>query len=89
VIGEQLAGRRIEARTSSGDVRVEAVRTPPDSLTATSSSSDIRVVVPDEVYRVDAHTSSGNVDLSLRQDPDSPHRIEARTSSGDVVVHRG
>jgi len=89
VIGEQLAGRRIEARTSSGDVRVEAVRTPPDSLTATSSSGDIRVVVPDEVYRVDANTSSGHVDLSLRQDLAAPRRIEARTSSGDVVVRSG
>ncbi len=89
VIGEQLAGRRIEARTSSGDVRVEAVWTPPDSLTATSSSGDIRVVVPNEVYQVDANTSSGHLDLSLRQDPAAPRRIEARTSSGDVVVRSG
>jgi hypothetical protein len=89
VTGDQLASRHVEARTSSGEVRVQVVGTAPDTLTATSSSGDVRVVVPDEVYQVDAHTSSGNVDLSLRQDPASPRRIEARTSSGDVVVRRG
>jgi Putative adhesin len=89
VTGVDLVARSIEARSSSGDVRVAAVRTAPDALTAVTSSGDVRVIVPDETYRVDAHSSSGDVNLSLRQDPDAPRHIEARTSSGDVDVRSG
>jgi Putative adhesin len=89
VTGADLVARSIEARSSSGDVRVTAVRTPPDTLTAVTSSGDVQVVVPDDVYQVDARSSSGEVNVSLRQDPSAPRRIEARTSSGDVDVRRG
>lgn len=80
-------GRRISARTSSGDVDVRAVAAP-RRLVASASSGDVAVLVPDRAYRVEADADSGDVDVQVRQDPDSPRTIEARASSGDVSVQR-
>jgi DUF4097 and DUF4098 domain-containing protein YvlB len=90
-------GTEVEARTSSGDMRVvdldADVRLRTSSgdveaegvggqLTLDSSSGDVGVVG----FRgrdVGAHTSSGDVTVRAETVPD---RVDARTSSGDVTV---
>jgi DUF4097 and DUF4098 domain-containing protein YvlB len=68
-----------ELRTSSGDVSLRGGR---GDITLHSASGDVSAgdVASD---RVDATTSSGDVDLDFRQ---APRLVEASTASGDVQV---
>jgi Putative adhesin len=84
-----VVGRRIEVRTSSGDAGVQAAVPAPELVVAHTSSGDVTVVVPDEAYRVETRTGSGDVDVSeVRQAPDAPRRIQATTGSGSITVRR-
>ena len=55
-----------------------------------SSAGDVRLTVPDQVYRVKASSSAGSVtDGDIRQSPRAPHSIEASSSAGDVTIAPG
>jgi hypothetical protein len=82
-----LAATSVYAHSSSGNVslRLTAI---PDDVTATTSSGDVLVAVPDgpSPYLVSVHTSSGDRTVGVRTDPTARRTITARTSSGNVSV---
>ena len=84
--GQDLGDGRYAAEVSSGDIELE-FRTAPASVDAESSSGDVAIRVPgDDTYAVDAGTSSGDTESSLKQDPAAPRKIRAKTSSGDITL---
>jgi hypothetical protein len=82
-----LGATSVNAHSSSGDVSLR-LTVVPDDVTASTSSGDVRVEVPDgpASYLVSAHSSSGDRTIDVRTDPTATRRITARTSSGDVRV---
>ena len=74
-------------KTSSGSV-VASFTTPPEHVTARSSSGNVTLTVPQGTYNVDAGTSSGQVRVEVADDPDNSRLILAHTSSGDITVAR-
>ncbi|HMA46688.1 MAG TPA: DUF4097 family beta strand repeat-containing protein, partial [Frankiaceae bacterium] len=59
-----VAARRVELSSGAGDVRV-ATRRAPGRLVAQSRAGDIRLTLPDTVYRVDAHTDRGTARVAV------------------------
>ena len=57
VSGDELAGARLRAKSSSGDVRLELVSSPA-SVAALSDSGDVDVDLPAGEYALDTHTDS-------------------------------
>jgi hypothetical protein len=59
----------------------------PTLLDAGTSAGDVDLLVPDEIYRLDADSNAGDVDTrSVRVDPDARRTIRVRTSAGDIRV---
>lgn len=84
VDADGVSSPQARIRTSSGDVNVGLDT--PGSVSAESSSGDVRVAVPDGAYRVRTESSTGRVDSHLDDAPDAEHRIELRSSSGDIAL---
>ncbi|WKD32131.1 DUF4097 family beta strand repeat-containing protein [Streptomyces xanthophaeus] len=83
-------GLRGNTSLKAGSGSVEAtfgalVRT----IAAEAGSGDVRLVLPDGKYRVDADTGSGGRDVRVRQDDAADHSVRVRTGSGDIVVTAG
>lgn len=80
----------LDLRSSVGDIVVD-LAAPPTTLTATTSTGDVRVTVPDgaTAYRVRSTTSVGTVSTTVPVDDASDHRLELLTSVGDVHVTTG
>lgn len=82
------AARHVEARSSSGDIRLELIDDP-ETVDARGSSGHIAIRLPDTpgvAYALDLSTSSGDTETGVRTDPASPRTVKAHTSSGDVEV---
>ena len=86
VSGDELAGARLRAKSSSGDVRLGLVSSPA-SVAALSNSGDVDVDLPAGEYALDTHTDSGDTSVHgiVRYDR-ADHAVEARSNSGDVTV---
>jgi Toastrack DUF4097 len=86
VSATDVESESVDASASTGDVRLEFTSAP-RTVSAHTSTGDVRVVVPDgEAYHVEADTSTGDTDVSVRRDDDSDRSIIAKTSTGDVDV---
>jgi hypothetical protein len=83
---EGFCGFSLQARSDSGDIAADAACAP-QQLVLRSTSGDVRAVVPDGRYRVDADSSSGRaVVRGVRTAQDGPFGVDASSSSGDVTV---
>jgi hypothetical protein len=82
--GDGLRGP-VDAHASSGDITL--VLTVPQSVTADASSGDIELTVPDEQYRVEGESDSGDRDISVDQSRDAAHTLRLDASSGNVSVN--
>lgn len=81
-----FCGFSLQASTSSGDV-TSAVACAPQQLALRSSSGDVRALVPNGRYRVDAESGSGTRVVSgLTPAADAVFSIQALSTSGDVRV---
>jgi hypothetical protein len=82
-----LRATSVSAHSSSGDVSLR-LAVVPDTVSATTSSGDARITVPNDptAYLVAAHASSGDERVRVHTDPTSQHRITVRSGSGDVSV---
>ncbi|GAA4349723.1 DUF4097 family beta strand repeat-containing protein [Angustibacter luteus] len=87
VEGVRLASATVEADSSAGSVSLTFAVAPTD-VKATGSAGSVEVLLPpgDEAYRVDAGSSAGSSEVSVRTDPDSSRRIVAHSSAGSVEV---
>ena len=72
----------VVARTSTGDIRVEASR--PGAIDAQADTGDIHISVPDLTYAVDAPAGTGDENVDVRRDDASPRKLRAHTDTGDV-----
>jgi putative adhesin len=83
---EGFCGFSLRARSDTGDIEADAA-CPPQQLALRSTSGDVRAVVPDGRYQVDADSSSGTaVVRRVRVVQDGPFSVDASSSSGDVTV---
>jgi hypothetical protein len=93
IAGRELSGRRVAARSGSGDV-VLVFDAPPAEAVAMSDTGDVRVVLPPADYQVDAAAadpSRAAVDPGLNaggpgDSGGAAARVTARTRTGAVYV---
>lgn len=87
VTASGLRAPTVTARSRAGAVELEFAA-PPQSVDAESSAGAVRVFVPREgpVYRVQATTNAGKVDVQVPDDPGAGPGITARSSAGSVTV---
>lgn len=79
-------GFALRARARAGSVQATA-SCAPDRLELRSGSGDVRAIVPEGRYQVDADTGSGSRSVrGITQVDDAPFQIQAISSSGDVAV---
>ncbi|WP_328466464.1 DUF4097 domain-containing protein [Actinoplanes sp. NBC_00393] len=75
----------ITARSSSGDTHLGLAV--PASVTATVTSGNLDLMVPEGSYRVRTDTGSGDETLhGVIDDPKAKHTLDLRTRSGDLTV---
>ncbi len=84
VEGRNLRGAQTILRADSGNIEVSVPGT--GDLTASASSGNIQVRLPDRCCRVVASADSGRVDVDVRQDPASSHVIDLKADSGNIEV---
>lgn len=82
--GEGIASEQVYARSNSGGVRLDL--TGPREAELSTGSGEIDVSVPQDSYRVDSRSGSGNVSVDVRRDPDADRRLELTTGSGNINV---
>jgi hypothetical protein len=83
---EGFCGFSLQARSDAGDIDAAAA-CPPQQFVLRSTSGDVRALVPDGRYQVDADSSSGRaVVRGVRAVQDAPFSVDASSSSGDVTV---
>jgi hypothetical protein len=84
-----FCGFSLQARSDTGDIDADATCAP-QQLALRSTSGDVRAVVPDGRYRVDADSTSGTaVVRGVRAVADGPFSLDVSSSSGDVTVEAG
>lgn len=84
VIGNDLSGKT-SVESSSGDVTLTMSAT--TAVKATASSGNIQLHVPrGENYKVTAHTSSGDQNVNITNDPAARNLLDLDASSGDITV---
>ncbi|GLW97287.1 DUF4097 family beta strand repeat-containing protein [Microtetraspora sp. NBRC 16547] len=88
VSGTGLAGKKIFARTGSGDSELRYTAAP-DSVETKSGSGNATLYVPDGPYDVKTSVRSGDVRVSVKKDASSPHKVTMTAGSGDVSVLPG
>ncbi|MBB5154459.1 DUF4097 family beta strand repeat-containing protein [Saccharopolyspora phatthalungensis] len=84
--GRGLRGADIVAKTNSGSARLGLAG--PQSADVSTDSGQIELTVPNDRYRVDTDTGSGDIDIEVAQDPSAPKRLMLSSGSGDIVVRQ-
>ncbi|GAA1625096.1 DUF4097 family beta strand repeat-containing protein [Actinoplanes couchii] len=75
----------VTTKLTSGDIRLTLAR--PTSVTASATSGDIDLVVPEGDYRVATHTGSGEARVEdVKNDPKATNVLDLRTRQGDVRI---
>ncbi|GIF07466.1 DUF4097 family beta strand repeat-containing protein [Actinoplanes siamensis] len=85
LVAREISGP-VDARVTSGNLDLQLVR--PAPVTASVSSGDLMLMVPEGRYRISEHTAGGDaeIDSALISDPDSPNVLDLRARSGDLTV---
>jgi hypothetical protein len=83
----EIRGGTARVDVRSGDVTLEL--TGPADVSASATSGNISLSVPDGRYRVDADADSGRTQIDVANDPGAPHALRLRTSSGNITVATG
>lgn len=86
ITGTALTSPRVQAKGTSGNIRLSFAR-PPERVQLHDSSGDITLAVPGNVsYFIDAKTSSGTTNIRVPQNPNAHRKITVRDISGDITV---
>ncbi|MFI8104333.1 DUF4097 family beta strand repeat-containing protein [Streptomyces sp. NPDC086023] len=86
VHAEGLAGTKLLAKVSGGDVSA-TFASAPKSVEAGTDGGDVTVKVPNSAaYAVDASAIGGSEKVDVRTDPASGNRIKVSTTGGSVSV---
>jgi len=85
-----LAAAQVTSNDGSGNITLTFTKVP-RSVTITADSGNITLVLPRgrTVYQVDAHSSTGTTNVTVRQVPTgkfSPYVIDVSSSSGDITI---
>jgi hypothetical protein len=88
ISGNRLGSADLSARLGSGDARL-AFEKAPRSATATSTSGDVDITVPEGRYRTRAHSDTGDQTVTVDSDNAANSAITAWAGSGDVNIHYG
>ncbi|WP_020390305.1 DUF4097 family beta strand repeat-containing protein [Kribbella catacumbae] len=85
-----LSSGSVTGKSSSGSIQL-FFRTAPTKVQLESSSGDVSVRLPagEESYKVEADTSSGDENTTVKTDPAATRTIKVETSSGDATVMYG
>ncbi|WP_236790562.1 DUF4097 family beta strand repeat-containing protein [Amycolatopsis sp. GM8] len=76
----------VKAHSTSGDISVRLAG--PQDVSAEATSGDVDLRVPDNHYRVDARTTSGDRNIEIATDPAGPYVLDLQATSGDITVRR-
>ncbi|MGK5684966.1 DUF4097 family beta strand repeat-containing protein [Actinoplanes sp. URMC 104] len=72
-------------KVTSGDINAELATAA--SVTAQTTSGDVRVQVPEGRYKITTHTGSGDAAVQgITNDPAAKNELDLRTGSGDAIV---
>jgi hypothetical protein len=75
----------VKVQANSGDVSVALAA--PQDVQVEANSGDVHVVVPQDRYRVQAQTESGEQKINISTDPAAPHLLDLHANSGDVTIN--
>ncbi len=87
VLGARLKAATAEVRTGEGSIDVTFDNIV-DALTVDSGSGDVTAQVPNALYRVEATTEDGSVDIQVDEDPGAGPGITIGTGAGDVTIYK-
>lgn len=74
----------VKVHANSGDIEVSLAS--PQDVDADANSGNVTVTVPNDRYRVDVRTRSGDQDVAIPTDPTAAHVLDLQANSGDVRV---
>jgi DUF4097 and DUF4098 domain-containing protein YvlB len=80
-----LTGRRVVARTDSGDMTLTFTGQP-DKVTTSTDSGRTEIHVPEGPYDIVAKTDSGAKEITADSDPSAARSIQVTSDSGDLAV---
>jgi len=84
IIATDVAGA-MNLKVTSGDI--EAALSAPNSVTAQTTSGDVRLQVPAGSYKITSSAGSGDTEVQgLTSDPNAKNVLNLRTGSGDAMV---
>lgn len=84
VRGTGIEGDSAEVRTSNGEI--DLTLQAPQDVRAETGNGRITLTVPAGSYRVGTHTSNGDQQIAVPDDPSGVHGLDLRTSNGAITV---
>ncbi|QWF80722.1 DUF4097 family beta strand repeat-containing protein [Amycolatopsis sp. CA-230715] len=75
---------KTDAEAQSGDVDLKV--TSPQDVRAHTGSGSVKLVIPQDTYRVEGDSGSGDRKISVNQSASGTHLLDLDTGSGDVSV---
>ncbi len=87
ITGTGLAAPSLTAETRTGSIEL-AYATTPQEITATVTTGDISITVPDDgtAYRIVGGTATGARDIQVATDPSAERVIDVTSTTGDVAI---
>lgn len=82
-----FSGETATIETTAGNIVFDTSRAP-RRLESRTAAGDIRLTVPDEVYRVATGSTIGEAEVEVRHDRDADRVISAETTVGRILVAR-
>lgn len=74
----------VKAHATSGDIEISLAS--PEDVNAQANSGNVTVTVPNDRYRVDVLTHSGEQEVGIPTDPAGAYVLDLQATSGDVRV---
>lgn len=82
--GVALFTDRVNAETKNGEIEIQVAK--PQSVRAQTVDGAVRLIVPEEKYRVWVETVNGPLDLDVENNPEGVHHLDLRTRNGAITV---
>ncbi|MFI6920845.1 DUF4097 family beta strand repeat-containing protein [Nonomuraea spiralis] len=86
--GDGLGGKKLLVEGGSGPVTLKYA-VAPEGVKLSVGSGDVALTVPDETYDVNARTTSGDANVSVKKEGSSPRKLSLTTGSGNITVSAG
>lgn len=74
----------INVTTDNGEIEIQVAK--PQSVRAQTVNGAVRLIVPEEKYRVWVETVNGPLDIDVENNPEGVHHLDLRIRNGAITV---